>query len=689
MDSASRVLIVEDEALIATNLAEQLEDYGYCVVGIAHSGEEALTMMSDNHPDVVLMDINLGTGIDGITTAERARRLHDVPVIYATAFSDLDTVTRAARTAPYGYLTKPYQSNEVRAAIEVAITKSHLEQELQESEAWFSSILNTVDDAIIAVDEHNQMQFANPAACQLLNNEQNNIQGKVLEDVMTLASDDNEQTLAPTLQAIRQDKVQHMIYGGWLNLTSGLQRRVDYTAAPIRAYGGGINGAVLVMRDAEPRLAMERALKSSEVRFQKAFMHSAVGVALVTLDGRFLQMNPALASLLGHDQNDELQVRDLLVSNADSHLLTEKIHDLLAGHSPSCQLELRLKTQAETSRWMLINIAIVHDDNSAPTYFIYQLHDLTERKQAEMEMHQLANFDELTGLMNRNRLMKELDELVARSALNDDYFAVLFIDLDHFKDINDSLGHEAGDQLLQFIAERMKRSARGTDRLARLGGDEFVMLLPELRGPENAMRVANNLIDNLSHSYRLNDFEVQLGASVGISVFPTDAKEAAQLLKFADSALYQAKADGRGTARYYSPDFTRQLTRRMELEQALRHARERQELYLQYQPIFSTASLQLCGAEALMRWHHRGNHISPAEFIPIAEKSSLINDLGLWALREACTQGKQWHNAGQDIQLSVNVSPAQFRDPAFVSNVEMVLNESLSAGLPGAPAPAY
>ncbi|WP_341502459.1 EAL domain-containing protein [Gallaecimonas sp. GXIMD4217] len=677
MDSKANILVVDDEAIIAMDLSEQLSEFGYNIVGMAHSGEQALELIAKTKPDIVLMDIVLGAGMDGIRTAAMAKRYHQMPIIFLSAFSDPDTVSRAAQTAPYGYLTKPYQANELRAAIEVALTKAELEKALQESEAWFSSILKAVDDGIIAVEKDGRVRFINPTACQMLKVEADDIIGTQVEEHFSLNEHaDTEALYHPAIQAIQQDRVLPIVFGG--HMTAGkLSRRVDYTAAPIRDSQRHTKGAVLVMRDAEPRLLMETALKDSEERFQKAFMHSAVGLALVTLDGRLMQVNPAFMALLHIKKLSEgLILNQDLVSDLDKDKLREKLHQLLGGSVPAVQMELRFLGAGGKPKWMLTTISLILGEDAEPCYFIYQLNDLTERKEAELELHHLANFDDLTGLMNRPRLMKELNRMIVNAGINTSHFALIFIDLDHFKDINDSLGHAVGDRLLVEAAHRMRSSSRSSDILARLGGDEFVVLIPELRVPENAQRIADNLIQRLSQPFIIDKQELQLGASIGISVFPDDAVDADLLLQHADAALYMAKSEGRGLARFYSPEITSKLTRRLKLESALRHAIARQELYLEFQPISALPSMKVVGVEALVRWNYKDRVVSPGEFIPLAEKTQMIHEIGQWVLQAACTEVQRWHRLGHPLLLSVNVSPMQFRDASFVAQVEQALNVS-------------
>lgn len=296
-------------------------------------------------------------------------------------------------------------------------------------------------------------------------------------------------------------------------------------------------------------------------------------------------------------------------------------------------------------------------------------------KHAQARLDHQAHHDPLTGLPNRllfdNRLRSALDG----SRADDQLGAVLFLDLDRFKQINDSLGHPVGDQLLKAIAARLKLQLRDIDTVARLGGDEFIILLPGLQQPQDAEQVAQKLLECFGAPFQLDNHEFFISASIGISLYPKDGLDVATLVKNADAAMYQSKAKGRNRSEFYTRSLTFQVNERMAMEQELRRALERDELCLYYQPKFCLRSQSLVGAEALVRWPHPVfGDIPPDRFIPVAEESGLILPLGDWVLEQACRQLQDWQESGRGFgTLSVNLAGAQLHQPSLLPRISALL----------------
>jgi diguanylate cyclase (GGDEF)-like protein len=287
-----------------------------------------------------------------------------------------------------------------------------------------------------------------------------------------------------------------------------------------------------------------------------------------------------------------------------------------------------------------------------------------------------AYHDALTGLPNRNRFAERLEEAILGARRTGTTFAVLFVDLDHFKYINDSLGHHIGDLLLQAVGERLKRGLRASDIVARIGGDEFIMLLGEVGRIEFAARVAEKLRDSVANpSYPIEGHELRVTPSIGISIFPDDGQDAATLIKNADAAMYHAKGMGRNNFQFYAREMNARAFAVVSLEHSLQRAMERDEFVLHYQPQVELASGRLVGAEALVRWQHpEMGLVLPVQFISVAEERGLIVPIGDWVLRQACQRNRAWHDAGLPrVPVSVNVSPLQFRQRDFAERVAAAL----------------
>ena len=308
-----------------------------------------------------------------------------------------------------------------------------------------------------------------------------------------------------------------------------------------------------------------------------------------------------------------------------------------------------------------LSLSAVRDHTDHINHFVCTFSDISAIKQSHAKLEFLAHHDPLTGLPNRTLLLDRLGHSLERALREWEQVAVIFIDLDHFKDVNDSLGHEVGDALLREMAERMKALLRNEDTVARLGGDEFTVILIDIDAPRAALNVAQKLLQIVERPIELGGHSLHLSASIGISVFPIDGKDVPTLLKNADTAMYSAKSAGRNGYRFYTPLMTDMTMQRLEIESALRQALQQQQFSLHYQPQIDMFTDQLLGAEALVRWQHPDKGlIRPDQFIPIAEESGLIVELGGWVLEEACRQYDQWRKRGWRLpKLSVNVSVKQ------------------------------
>ena len=304
--------------------------------------------------------------------------------------------------------------------------------------------------------------------------------------------------------------------------------------------------------------------------------------------------------------------------------------------------------------------------------------EIYERLQAEQRIWHVAHHDALTGLPNRSLLLDRLDQALTKAARSKHRVAIMFLDLDRFKSINDTLGHHVGDMLLKHVADRLRESVRAVDTVSRLGGDEFVVVLHEIQAPDDAMMVAEKILAALATSALIEGHTLYATPSIGISIFPDDGEEAYALMKSADTAMYHAKENGRNTFQFFTAEMNDETQRIFTLEQRLRHALEHKQFVLYFQPLIDYQRGEICGMEALVRWHDPELGILlPEEFIPVAEEIGLILPLGEWVLREACRQNKEWQEQGYPaLRISVNLSARQFRQKSLVDTVRAILQET-------------
>ena len=398
-------------------------------------------------------------------------------------------------------------------------------------------------------------------------------------------------------------------------------------------------------------------------------------------------ISPNIESMLGYKEQQFTQTGFHFINllhPEDAEQYSEEIEINSNNNSSYFEQEFRIINASGEYRWLYSLTAISRDFSGNISRYLGYLLDITERKNYQSLVEHQASYDELTGLPNRRMFIGRLEQELVKAKRHGYMGALFFIDIDRFKVINDSLGHEIGDLLLKNIADRLKGCIRLEDTVARLGGDEFVVILSNPSGKseeitQNALTVAEKIRTALDKKFQLNEKEVHSTPSIGIAIFPTqDTSSAEDLMRFADTAMYKAKNEGRNEICLFNSDMQNHVDERLLLEESLRSAIDREEFTLNFQPLFDNQN-SIISAEALIRWQHPKNGwISPANFIPLAEETGLIISLGEWVLREACRQLKQWESTSDFRlpQIAVNVSPKQFRQSNFVFQVKQILAES-------------
>jgi diguanylate cyclase (GGDEF)-like protein/PAS domain S-box-containing protein len=424
------------------------------------------------------------------------------------------------------------------------------------------------------------------------------------------------------------------------------------------------------------RAVMLDRLRESEERYATLVELAAIGISHVDVDGRFVHVNRQLCEMLGYTRDEllALSVRD--ISHPDDRHSTDKQRaQLHAGEIDSFKAEKRYVRKDGTPVWVHLTVRAKRGSDGRRVHDISIVEDITERREAQSRVEYLATHDEMTGLANRTLFSELLARAVARERRHRRKFAVLFLDLDRFKIVNDSLGHDGGDKLLKVVASRLGAGVRSSDVMARFGGDEFVLLAHEIPDRQTAAIVARHLLSLILKPVAIGEQQCRVTASIGIAVYPDDAADATTLLKRADMALYRAKEEGKNTFQFYSPDLGARSEERMRIETCLRDAVARNELSLHYQAKVDMKTGAIRGVEALLRWTHPElGSVSPTQFIPVAEECGLIVPLGQWAMTTACAQSVAWLREGlPPICMAVNLSPRQFLDPNLVAVVADVL----------------
>ena len=432
-------------------------------------------------------------------------------------------------------------------------------------------------------------------------------------------------------------------------------------------------------RHAEEQKTIAEALRASEEHFRSAFDYAAVGMALVSTEGKWLSVNPSLCSLLHYSEEKLLSLDLQTVVHADEIGDTlSSMYKVAEGHGAVQASEWRFVTKEGKIVWTTVSLSRVVDSAGKTMHFILQAQDITERKKAEERLHVAAYYDPLTGLPNRTLFTEHLELAVKRTADHPNHLvAVLFLDLDRFKNITDSLGHAIGDKLLKSVAGRLSGAFRPSDSVARFGGDEFAVLLNGVGSSKEVIEIGERIVKAIEQPYRLSGYEVVTSCSIGVTLSTVGYDRPEDFLRDADTAMYRAKEQGKGRLEVFDKYMHARAVSRLKLENDLRHAVERGEFEVYYQPVLELETGRLSGFEALIRWNHpeRGQ-VSPTEFITVAEDTDLIIPMGEWILREACRQVYEWqmvYQTPEPLTLSVNLSGKQFKQADLVERIKAIL----------------
>jgi diguanylate cyclase (GGDEF)-like protein/PAS domain S-box-containing protein len=669
-------MLVEDERIVAFDLKRQLQGFGYNVGAVVASGESAVDRIADEKPDLVLMDIHLEGRMDGIEAAIEIRARHRIPVVFLTAYAEDDTLRRALDSRPFGYLVKPCEGRELHATIQMALARREDEMAVEQSEQRLKLAL---DAGSLGVLEWS------PAANRL----QGDIHLGTLFDNQSQPLDEPWDTFIARVDAADRERV-HAALNPALAGSDAVQvefRTIGNAVPPrhmeahAKAYGIGsaARRVIGILQDVTQRHKNDEQMRQSSVVFQT----TADAIVITDAAHRTIAVNTAFSRITGYSEDEVIGFDpDILLRVSPG---PERYAACLQPGAVGFwhgEVSCHRKAGEAFPAWQ--SVSAVRGASGQLTHFVTAFSDVTAIYAAQQQLAHLAHHDPLTGLPNRLLFNDRLETAIELARRNGQRCLLLFLDLDGFKVINDTLGHAIGDELLRTVADRLKHVLRGSDTVARLGGDEFVVLAGSAN-PDYAVQLAQKILTQLREPIQVSGELLSVTGSLGIAVFPENGADSQHLMRAADMAMYTAKAEGRNRYHFYADDMSARAREQMDVEQGLRRAISTDGLLVHYQPRVDLALRRIVGVEALVRWPHpeRGL-IAPGSFIAIAEQSDIIEHLGHWVLRRACSEMLdlvRGQAGGTSFHLAVNVSARQFLDANFVAIVESVLDET---GFPAA-----
>ncbi|HEY2325812.1 MAG TPA: EAL domain-containing protein [Thermoanaerobaculia bacterium] len=547
------------------------------------------------------------------------------------------------------------------------------ENALRESEARYRTLIEKMREGVAQKDTDGTLQFVNPRFCEMTGYAREELIGSGAD---FLLADRRDLDLVRSKLALRRRGISDQ-YEVRLRRRDGTIMWAEVGGAPIFDAEGQVIGSIGVYNDITVRREAEQALRDSEARYRVMADNSTDLIARSDATGHLLYASPAIETILGYAPAEVIGKSILAFIHPDDHEVVRLATESLAWTGPMT-FSYRAQRRGGTEVWLETTTRAVLDPESRDVVEVVSVsRDVTERHFAEAQIEYQAYHDTLTGLPNRALFRDRLTVALAHARRTRTPVAVMFLDLDSFKLVNDTLGHSLGDELLKVISTRLKSVLREEDTIARMGGDEFTVLVANITSADDAPIIAQKILDVVAQPARVEGHELYVTTSIGIALYPSDGDSAESLLKNADNAMYRAKELGRNLYQLCTPEMNRRANERLSLENALRRAIDRGEFRLVYQPQIRIEDGAIVGMEALLRWNRGDQVIGPAKFIPVAEETRLIVEIGEWALREACRQARAWQQGRfPNLRMSVNLSPRQFQHADLRKMIGLALDES-------------
>jgi len=552
--------------------------------------------------------------------------------------------------------------------------KYELELKLRTSTAQLRTLFNTAPELIWLKDTNGVYLMCNQLVETYLGVSESALKGTT--DYNYIDKEQADFVRASDLKSIESGG--EIVSEHWVTYAEDKRKvLLEVTRTPVYDSAQQLIGVLGVAHDITKRAETEAKLRQSA----KVFESTLEGVFITDKNSKILDVNQSFIDITGYDRQEAIGANPNIFSSGkhDKNFFTNMWSSINKTGQWRGEIWNKRRDQKVFPMWL--TISTVKNENNEVINYVAVFTDITEIKQSQSELNFLAHHDALTSLPNRLFFNQKLDKALSHAKRIDSKLAILFIDLDRFKNINDSFGHTAGDHLLIHLSERLKKTVRLEDTISRISGDEFIILFEDIKSTETVVSAIEKIMDVFSSSFPIEGHNIRITASVGISLYPMDGINATDLIRNADAAMYRAKDEGRNTYQFYTRDLTTKAFERVIMETELREALTKKEFYLHYQPQIDLQTKQLIGLEVLLRWRHpRLEVVSPDLFIPLAEDSGLINPIGEWVLKEACQQAKKWIDQGFLFgRIAVNISGVQVNKGQLPNIVRNTLRET---GLP-------
>ncbi|WP_188149573.1 two-component system response regulator [Teredinibacter waterburyi] len=676
MSDPVTILVVDDDDATRLMIETTLENAGFSAIG-ASCCADARILFKNKNPDLILLDVRLpdGNGFDLCREFLATRQCNEIPIAMVTGLDDIDSIKQGYDSGATDFITKPVNWGALPYHVHYLLRANRALADLSLSESKNRALLSGIPDMILRIHRDGRVldvqagsYASNVEAWRMLGEDGSSGSDSLGEFRLP------EEIVAATAAGIAK----------CFDVSSMQYIEFQWTCGSVAAH---FWEARILPRDRDEVLMVLRDItqrKSQESQLQlwaKVFESSNEAIFITDSQFNIISVNRSYEKIMGFGLAEVLGLNSLQMGvRLHSHSFLREIKsELIDKGCWQGEISNQRKSGGVFPCWL--SITRVLNDAQEVEHYIAIFNDITESKNSREQIEFLAHHDSLTGLPNRLVLNDRLDVAITEARRRNEKIGVLFIDLDRFKNVNDSLGHGVGDEILKEAGARLSRTVRDSDTVSRLGGDEFVVLIPKLQNEGRLADVTIKLSKALQEPYDINGMGLHMTPSIGIAVYPEDGDNSVALIKNADAAMYLAKERGRNNYQFYKPALNAKTLDRLKLESDLRESIELEQFELFYQPQIAGKTGLLWGAEALIRWRHpvRGL-VSPAEFIPLAEETGLIVALGEWVIKDAARQIRYWRDIGfTNMSVSVNLSALQFRQLGLVETVKQILRE---AGVP-------